>query len=124
VHRTTAFGKIVEVQDDVLALAREIVLTHHERWTSPNTRTAGRGHPAFGRIVALCDAWDAVSTDCVYRAKLSGGAAAIVTKSTGFEFSYAERSHAHRNVRGNFISSNLNTVFSSSLRIFSANCWS
>ncbi len=58
---------------DVMVLAQEIVLNHHERWD-------GRGYPQglreteiplSGRIVALADAWDAVSTDRVYRRAMS-----------------------------------------------------
>jgi putative two-component system response regulator len=58
---------------DVMVLAQEIVLHHHERWD-------GRGYPnglreteipLSGRIVALADAWDAVSTDRVYRRAMS-----------------------------------------------------
>jgi putative two-component system response regulator len=54
---------------DVLLLGREIVLTHHERWDGKGypAGLAGESIPLSGRIVALADAWDAVSTDRCYR---------------------------------------------------------
>ena len=69
-EHVTIGARILEgTTSDVLALAREIVLTHHERWDGkgyPN-RLARDAIPLGGRIVAVCDAWDAVSTDRVYR---------------------------------------------------------
>jgi putative two-component system response regulator len=58
---------------DVLVLAREVVLTHHERWDGGGYPRGLRETeiPLSGRIVALCDAWDAVSTDRVYRRAMS-----------------------------------------------------
>jgi putative two-component system response regulator len=62
---------------DVLALAREVVLTHHERWdgTGYPNHLRGEDIPLAGRIVALCDAWDAMTTDRVYRKALGVDAA-------------------------------------------------
>jgi cyclic di-GMP phosphodiesterase len=57
---------------DVLVLAREIVLTHHERWDGGGypSGLAGPDIPLSGRIVAVADVWDAVSTDRCYRKAL------------------------------------------------------
>jgi putative two-component system response regulator len=54
---------------DVLTLARELVLTHHERWdgTGYPAKLRAEQIPLAGRIVAVADAWDAVSTPRVYR---------------------------------------------------------
>jgi putative two-component system response regulator len=68
---------------DVLTLAREIVLTHHERWdgTGYPNHLRGEDIPLSGRIVALCDAWDALSTDRVYRKALGFDAAVAEVKN-------------------------------------------
>ena len=54
---------------DVLAMGQEVVLTHHERWDGQGypKRLRGQEIPLSGRIVAVCDAWDAISTDRCYR---------------------------------------------------------
>ncbi len=68
---------------DVMALAREVVLSHHERWDGTGYPGALRGEdiPLCGRIVALCDAWDAVSTDRIYRKAMSFDAAVAEIKA-------------------------------------------
>jgi HD-GYP domain-containing protein (c-di-GMP phosphodiesterase class II) len=47
----------------VLRVAREIALTHHERWDGSGypTGTAGEAIPLSGRIVAVADVFDALS---------------------------------------------------------------
>ena len=56
-------------KDSYLALARDIAMYHHEKWD-------GTGYPAglkkeeiplSARIVAICDVYDAVTTDRVYK---------------------------------------------------------
>jgi len=68
---------------DVLALAREVVLTHHERWdgTGYPNNLRGEDIPLSGRIVSLCDAWDAMSTDRVYRKAIGIDAAVAEIKN-------------------------------------------
>ena len=68
---------------DVLALAREVVMTHHERWdgTGYPNHLRGEDIPLAGRVVALCDAWDAMSTDRVYRKALGFDAAVAEVKN-------------------------------------------
>ena len=63
-------ARILEgASSDVLKLAREVVLSHHERWDGTGYPKHLRGDdiPLSGRIVALCDAFDALSTPRVYR---------------------------------------------------------
>jgi putative two-component system response regulator len=62
---------------DVLALGREIVLHHHERWDGKGypAGLAGDRIPLSGRIVAVADAWDALTTDRPYRRALTTEAA-------------------------------------------------
>jgi putative two-component system response regulator len=72
-----------------LSMAREIVLTHHERWdgTGYPHRLAGEQIPLSGRIVALCDAWDAVSNDRPYRQAMTDDAAlAELKQGSGSHF--------------------------------------
>jgi putative two-component system response regulator len=75
VQRHVSIG--IRILDNALAdglmMAREIIATHHERWdgTGYPNRLAGDAIPLAGRIVALCDAWDAVSNDRPYRKALS-----------------------------------------------------
>jgi putative two-component system response regulator len=56
-----------------MALAREIILTHHERWdgTGYPHGLAGEDIPLAGRIVAVCDTWDAITRDRPYRRALA-----------------------------------------------------
>jgi putative two-component system response regulator len=63
----------------VLVLAREIVLTHHERWDGEGypRGLAGTAIPLAGRIVAVADAWDALTTDRPYRRAAVSEQAAI-----------------------------------------------
>jgi CHASE2 domain-containing sensor protein len=53
----------------VLAMAKEIVYTHHERWDGTGYPEGLRGEqiPIPGRIVALVDAWDSLRSNRVYR---------------------------------------------------------
>ena len=55
--------------EPVLAMAREIALTHHERWdgTGYPQRLAGEGIPLSGRIVAVADAYDAMTSVRPYK---------------------------------------------------------
>ncbi|MBI4509379.1 MAG: response regulator [Deltaproteobacteria bacterium] len=56
----------------VLSLAHEIILSHHERWDGTGYPKGLRGSeiPLSGRVVALADAWDAISTNRSYRRAL------------------------------------------------------
>jgi putative two-component system response regulator len=56
----------------ILAMAREIILTHHERWDGHGypRGLVGPSIPLAGRVVAVADAWDALTTDRPWRAAL------------------------------------------------------
>ena len=57
----------------LLQLAEEIALTHHERWDGTGYPRGLRGEqiPLSGRIVAVADAFDAMTSDRPYRKALS-----------------------------------------------------
>ena len=57
----------------LLQLAEEIALTHHERWDGTGYPRGLRGEqiPRGGRIVAIVDAFDAMTSDRPYRKALS-----------------------------------------------------
>ena len=58
---------------DMLELAATIALTHHERWdgTGYPYRLAGEDIPIEGRIAAIADVFDALTSDRVYRPAMS-----------------------------------------------------
>jgi putative two-component system response regulator len=60
----------------LIEMAREIALSHHERWDGsgyPNG-LAGMEIPESARMVAVCDVYDALVHDRVYRAAMPEGA--------------------------------------------------
>ncbi len=56
-------------ETEMLAMARRIILTHHEKWNGFGypKGLAGADIPLEGRICALADAFDAMATDRVYK---------------------------------------------------------
>ena len=59
------------VRDDVtLAMAKDIVYTHHEKWDGTGYPEGLRGTeiPIAGRVMAVVDVYDAISRAGVYRA--------------------------------------------------------
>lgn len=67
---STIGGKLLEGEDsDLLHMAREIALTHHEKWDGsgyPNG-LSGEAIPQSGRIVALADVFDALTSVRPYK---------------------------------------------------------
>ena len=64
----------VGVRDDAtLALAKDIVYTHHERWDGTGYPQGLRGPqiPVAGRVMAIVDVYDAIVSRTLYRATMS-----------------------------------------------------
>ena len=63
-------GKLLDGDDsDLMRMAREIALTHHEKWDGsgyPNG-LAGEAIPQAGRIAALADVFDALTSERPYK---------------------------------------------------------
>jgi HD-GYP domain-containing protein (c-di-GMP phosphodiesterase class II) len=59
--------------DETLALAKDIVYTHHERWNGTGYPRGLSGHdiPVAGRIMALVDLYDAARSRSLYRPPMS-----------------------------------------------------
>jgi HD-GYP domain-containing protein (c-di-GMP phosphodiesterase class II) len=72
-----------------LVAALPYVLFHHERWdgTGYPTRRAGRDIPLEGRVLAVADAFDAMTSERPYRdARAFDGAVAEVERCSGSQF--------------------------------------
>lgn len=67
---------------DFLSLGREIAMTHHEKWNGKGypKQLAGTDIPLSGRIVALCDTYDAITHDRPYKNALSHREACEIIK--------------------------------------------
>jgi HD-GYP domain-containing protein (c-di-GMP phosphodiesterase class II) len=64
----------VGVRDDaILAVAKDIVYTHHERWdgTGYPRKLRGEEIPVPGRLMAVVDVYDATTTRTLYRPSMS-----------------------------------------------------
>ena len=71
------------------ALAATVAWTHHERWDAKGypRRLPGEQIPRAGRIVAICDVFDALTSDRAYRPALAlGNAVAQMRAGHGTAF--------------------------------------
>src|SRR3954467_2220150 len=68
-HTTTGAQMLDGSEIPVLRVARAIALSHHERWdgTGYPNRLAGSRIPLPGRIVAIADVFDALTSDRPYK---------------------------------------------------------
>ena len=70
-EKHTEYGaNLLEGSDlEVLQVARAIALTHHERWDGSGypAGLAGERIPLEGRIVAVCDVFDALTSERTYK---------------------------------------------------------
>ena len=75
--------------DETLAMAKDIVYTHHERWDGTGYPQGLKGTqiPIVGRIMAVVDVYDAVHTRTLYSAPLSSeGVEKMIVKGRGTHF--------------------------------------
>ena len=68
-----AEGRVGVRDDAILAVAKDIVYTHHERWdgTGYPRRLRGTDIPVEGRVMAVVDVYDATTTRTLYRPPIS-----------------------------------------------------
>ena len=68
-----AEGRVGVRDDAILAVAKDIVYTHHERWdgTGYPRRLRGTEIPVAGRVMAVVDVYDATTTRTLYRPSMS-----------------------------------------------------
>lgn len=68
-----AEGRVGVRDDAILAMAKDIVYTHHEKWdgTGYPRRLRGKEIPVEGRIMAVVDVYDAITTRTLYRPPMS-----------------------------------------------------
>lgn len=76
-HTTIGASILAGSDDPLLQLAEVIAISHHERWdgTGYPMGLAGHSIPLPGRIVAVADAFDAITNDRPYRRARSSEAA-------------------------------------------------
>ncbi|MBP2625825.1 MAG: response regulator receiver modulated metal dependent phosphohydrolase [Firmicutes bacterium] len=82
---TTVGAKIIgEHPSDLLKMARQVALTHHEKWdgTGYPYGLAGEDIPLASRIVMLADVFDALTSDRPYKKAWSEAAAIEEIKNT------------------------------------------
>ncbi len=75
-QHTSIAGRALEKhrgKKDFLAMGREIALTHHEKWNGKGypQGLSGTKIPLCGRIVSLCDTYDAITHDRPYKKAVS-----------------------------------------------------
>jgi len=72
-HSEIGYRILSESQSDLLEMGAVIALTHHEKYNGAGYPhgTAGEDIPLVGRIAAICDVFDALTSDRVYMAAVS-----------------------------------------------------
>jgi len=75
--------------DTILALAKEIVYTHHEKWDGTGYPEGLKGDaiPLLGRLVGVADFYDAVTSPRAYRGAMSANKAIkLIEDGSGTHF--------------------------------------
>lgn len=82
-------GYRIAMSSPDLAPIAELILSHHERWdgTGYPNRVSGESIPLLSRILALADAYDAMTNDRVYRKALTHEEVILeVKRNSGTQF--------------------------------------
>ena len=82
-------GKHMGEQGDFLAMAMEIARCHHEKWDGSGypDGLAGEGIPMAGRLMAVADVFDALTTARPYKTAMTREqAVAIIVQGSGAHF--------------------------------------
>ncbi len=88
-HSIIGFEILYGSEVDFLKMAQDIVLTHHEKWDGSGYPLGLRGEqiPFAGRIVAVVDVFDALTSPRVYKAAFANEEAySIVREGSGKHF--------------------------------------
>jgi HD-GYP domain-containing protein (c-di-GMP phosphodiesterase class II) len=88
-HSRIGAGILEGSQSEILAMARDIALCHHERWdgTGYPLGLGGTAIPESSRIVSIVDVFDALSHDRVYRPAMPDEEVSrIMTQGAGKQF--------------------------------------
>jgi adenylate cyclase len=86
---TTAQRRAGAADDAILAMAKDIVYTHHERWDGEGYPRGLKGEqiPIAGRLIAIVDVYDALTTTRCYRESLPHDrAVALIVDGEGTHF--------------------------------------
>ena len=88
-HAQIGANILAEDDSELLCMAREIALTHHEKWDGsgyPNG-LVGETIPLVGRVTALADVFDALTSERPYKKAWSTeDAVALITSESGKHF--------------------------------------
>jgi len=88
-HVTIGWELLGDDDSELMRMAREIALTHHEKWDGsgyPNGLT-GEEIPQVGRIAALADVFDALTSKRLYKnAWTVEAAVALIKENSGKDF--------------------------------------
>ena len=88
-HTSVGASLLSGGQSELLQMAESVALNHHERWDGtgyPNALT-GSDIPVEGRIVAIADAFDAMTHNSAHRKAFSTDEAAqIILEESGRQF--------------------------------------
>ena len=88
-HTTIGAELLKDANADFIKLAAEIALTHHEKWNGSGYPNGIKGSdiPLAGRIVALADVFDALTTERPYKEPFPlEKALAIIKEGQGTHF--------------------------------------